>query len=64
MSADDKRSIIQSLLARIEVAKPTKPGSHNFDPGRINIEWRSSEFGKVLVGLLGSKDRITWRKVA
>lgn len=49
MSADDKRSVIQSLVARIEVAKATNLGSHVFDPERVSMEWRSE---KILLGLL------------
>jgi len=64
MSADDKRSIIQSLVAHIEIKSVLKHGYNRFDPDRVNIVFRSEQFGKVLVGLLGSKDRITWRKAA
>ena len=64
MSGEDKRLVIQSLVTRIVVSKVIKMGRNTFDPDRLNIEWRPEAYGKVLVGLLGSKDRITWRKAA
>ena len=37
MSAEDKRSIISSVVGLIEVDKATNLGSHNFDPDRVRF---------------------------
>jgi hypothetical protein len=40
MSAEDKRSIILSILESIEVGPVVKFGSNRFDPDRLNFVWR------------------------
>ena len=40
MPADDKRSIIRSLMECIEVGPVVKFGSNKFDPDRLNFVWR------------------------
>ena len=64
MPTEDQRAILSSFIAHIEIGKASKPGSNLFDPSRVHIVWKSEQYGKVLVGMLGSKDRITWRKTA
>jgi site-specific DNA recombinase len=47
MSAEDKRSIIKSLINEIEVSKAPTPGSNRFDPDRINIFFRLAIIAKL-----------------
>ena len=47
MSADDKRSILLSIVDRIEVGKATNPGSHNFDPDRLKVVFRYEAIYKI-----------------
>jgi hypothetical protein len=45
MSADDRPSIAQSIVSKIEVSKFIKKSSHNFDSDRVNISFRSPAVG-------------------
>jgi DNA invertase Pin-like site-specific DNA recombinase len=47
MSAEDKRSIIKSLINEIEVNKAPTPGSNRFDPDRVNIFFRLAIIAKL-----------------
>jgi len=40
LGADDKRSVVLSLVTAIEVAPATKVGFNRFDPDRIRYVWR------------------------
>jgi hypothetical protein len=46
MSGEDRRSIIQSVVGRIEIGKANKPGSHKFDPDRVSFGWGSSKVAR------------------
>ncbi len=48
MSAEDKRAIILSLVDRIEVGKATNLGSHNFDPDRVKVAYRTAAIQKMV----------------
>ncbi len=39
MSAEERRYVVRSVVARIEIG-PAVKGRNFFDPGRVRIEWR------------------------
>lgn len=48
MSADDKRSIILSLITHIEIKPSARQGRHTFDPDRLNIVFRYEPISKMV----------------
>ncbi len=47
MSAEDKRSVIMSLVTRVEVNRASNPGSNKFDPDRVNVVFRYDAISKL-----------------
>jgi DNA invertase Pin-like site-specific DNA recombinase len=45
LSLDDKRSILSSIVNRIEVGPAPTPGSNRFDPARLSFDWTKSLTG-------------------
>ena len=47
MSADDERSILLSIVDRIEVGKATNLDTHNYDPDRFKVVFRYEAIYKI-----------------
>lgn len=48
LNYDGRRAIILSLVDGIEVGKATNLGSHNFDPARVKVAYRTAAIQKLV----------------
>jgi len=48
MSAEEKRSVLLSVVAHVEVGKAKKPGSRYFDSDRVKVAYRTAAIQKMV----------------